>query len=285
MELNIPAIIVLYNPNIKDFISTLDNTLLLVDKVYIIDNSDEVIGFDVESYSDKITYYSCNGNLGIAHALNIGCKLAIDDGYLWGLTLDQDSILPNNMIDDFKAFISNNTNLNIGILTSQINVYSGEHRKAENTIDIIDSCFTSGSLTNLKAFERVGGFKEEMFIDYVDFEFCLNLKKNGYQIYRLNSVVMDHKLGNTNEFRFLNYHLFYVTHHNYIRHYYMSRNMNYVYKVYSPLFPSCFRFFWFNYIKSLFKILLFESDKLRKIKSRIKGFVDYKNNKWGKYKI
>ena len=35
----------------------------------------------------------------------------------------------------------------------------------------------------------IGGFDETMFIDFVDFDFCYRLKKEGYEILQTPSVI------------------------------------------------------------------------------------------------
>jgi GT2 family glycosyltransferase len=54
---------------------------------------------------------------------------------------------------------------------------------------------TSGNIVNLDAYEKVGGWKDWMFIDCVDTDFCMNLHKHGYKVLRLNKVIMEHHLG------------------------------------------------------------------------------------------
>ena len=51
---------------------------------------------------------------------------------------------------------------------------------------------TSGSFLNLKVYKEAGPFVDKLFIDYVDFEYCLRLKKKGFKIYKLNNTYMQH---------------------------------------------------------------------------------------------
>jgi GT2 family glycosyltransferase len=61
---------------------------------------------------------------------------------------------------------------------------------------------TSGNLLKVSAFERIGGFREDLFIDSVDFDFCLRLKKSGYRIMRCNQAILYHSLGERKEIQF-----------------------------------------------------------------------------------
>ncbi len=38
---------------------------------------------------------------------------------------------------------------------------------------------------------------EDLFIDSVDTEYCLRLKKNGYRVVRLNEAILYHPLGDS----------------------------------------------------------------------------------------
>ncbi len=279
------CVFILYNPDIEVVITNINSIKKDVDFIYLIDNSDTNQSYEKLFRSENsIRYINLNGNKGIARALNIGFKQAKEDGVEWVLTMDQDSVIPDNMISKYSGFIKSGNEANIGIITPQINVYKGESR---DVVEIISSevlCYTSGSFTSVDAWEKVGGFKEYLFIDFVDFEFCLDLITNNYKIFKLHSVVMNHELGKTREYRFWGKHLFYVTNHNYIRRYYMTRNMRYVREMYGNQFPGLSEFNggWRS-VWVICKILLFEKDKLRKLRSIYEGIRDYKLGITGKY--
>ena len=271
--MNLSIIVVLYNALPKAYIFDIEQC-----NVIIVDNTPNrnlAIG------GENITYIPLMDNLGIAKALNEGFMIAKSKGAEWVLTMDQDSDLPSNMIEVYHNFIVE-TNGKIGLLAPQINMYKGENKKVFNSYVKIDEAITSGSLINCKAYNEVGGFKDELFIDGVDFEFCWNLKKHGYSIYQLNSVVMQHQLGETKEYKLFGKHLFYVTNHNFIRRYYMTRNSLYIRYLYADIMPKPSILESLG-IVSLFKIVFFEKDVIRKFKAIKLGQQDFKNNKFGKY--
>lgn len=272
--MKIVILIVLYNDFPKEYIFTdKEQHIIIVDNT---PNRNLQLSDNIH-----IEYIPLGRNEGIARALNIGCKMAIKLGADWCLTMDQDSDLPEDMILKYKNFISH-ISLSIGIISPLINMYKGEKRKGSNSVEEIDEAITSGSLINLEAFQSVGGFKEEMFIDCVDFEFCWNLKSKGYKILQLNNIVMQHQLGNTREFKFFSKHLFYITHHDFVRHYYMQRNGLYVSKLYWKQYPQL-KISLRKQIISIMKILLFENDRVKKLKAKYQGYKDFKNNKMGEY--
>lgn len=270
---DISIVVVLYNELPKPYIFDVkDCNIILVDNTP--NRNLKISGINIH-------YIPLFKNTGIAKALNVGLQTAKELSSKWVLTMDQDSELSPNMIPEYIKFISSNSE-KIGLLAPLINMYAGEEKQASNTYCRIDEAITSGSLISMEAFDNVGGFKEELFIDGVDFEFCWNLKKHGYSIYQLNSVVMQHQLGETKEYKFWGKHLFYVTNHNFIRRYYMTRNSLYIKSLYADIMPKP-SFLESLGIVSLFKIVFFEKDVIRKLKAIKMGQQDFKNNKFGKY--
>lgn len=266
---SISIIIVLYKGNLKDYAFNIDKTINII----VVDNTPNR---NLNLTRDNLFYIPLQKNVGIARALNIGFSKAKEFYSKWVLTMDQDSDLPPNMLMSFLNFL-NKCNGRIGLVSPQINMFVGENHVANNSILEIKEALTSGSFIKMDAYDCANGFKDEMFIDAVDFEFCRNIRNKGYKIYRICSVVMQHQLGDSYEVRLFGKHLFYITNHNYIRHYYMQRNSMYLdslYKVHESFLKT---------LKAILKIIFFERDKYRKLKARYYGWKDFKNNKFGEF--
>ena len=127
---------------------------------------------------------------------------------------------------------------------------------------------------------NAGGYRENFFIDYVDHEICLRLNKLGYKIYKCNKCVLKHYLGKIEEKKFLTRKV-YTTNHSPIRLYYRTRNRFYVNKIYKKQFPEFFKKDKKDFWKSFLKVVLFEKNKLKKIRFFILGYIDYKKNRFG----
>lgn len=194
-KIEIVAGIVLYNPdNIErtyDCINALQNQ---VSRLYIFDNST----FDLSlKFAENVVYLKENKNKGISYALNTILACAEKDGFQWILTMDQDSILPDGMVQSFKTFIQNNSTDKIGIVCPQVI----DKRRAYMNIELreeyenIDFCITSASCTSIEAWRAIGGFDEWLFIDLVDNEFCKRLIAANYKIMRINKWVLDQEFG------------------------------------------------------------------------------------------
>ena len=83
--MKLAAVIVFYNPS-ENNIKNISKIISSVERLYIVDNSDD----DIIRYkeTDKIKYIKLYENKGIAYALNKGAKEAIKENYKWLLTLD-----------------------------------------------------------------------------------------------------------------------------------------------------------------------------------------------------
>lgn len=275
--------VVLYNPD-EDVIDNIKTYLNQIDKLFIIDNSDQKTLLYKELLS-KLTgceYISNNDNLGIAAALNIGAKKGIEQGYDFILTMDQDSRVPENIIQEIFYYTDKyNYDINtIGII-SPFHYDNPWMVVPSNDIDEMLYVMTSGNLLNLKAFKSVGDFSEELFIDRVDDEYCMRLLMNGYKVLRINKILLPHKLGNISKGSILG-RIQTFTNHSPVRRYYITRNSLYVVKKYKDHFPQ----YKIIELKSFFyefsKILLFEREKIKKIIMIFKGIYHYKKGITGK---
>lgn len=276
--MKLSSVVVFYNPS-KENIDNIKNFEKSVDVVYVVDNSED----DTIRLKDtnKIKYIKLYENKGIATALNIGAKNAIKDGFKWLLTLDQDSKITSSIVDKMKDFIEKNkNNKKIGIVSPYHDIKSDEIIKDvefEKQLEVM----TSGNIINLDIYQKVDGFKDWLFIDCVDTDYCMNLNKQGYEVLRLNKVVMPHNLGNLEEHIFLG-KKYPCYNHNPIRRYYIVRNNLYINSMYKDLYPE-----YCNHLIRVQKgqvkrILLFEKDKLRKLKMMYKGYKDFKKGVKGK---
>lgn len=266
-------VIVLYNQTPLNYIY--NNKYIFI----IVDNTPNR---DLKLSQNNIIYIPNKKNIGIASALNIGMRIAIEKGAKWVLTMDQDSDFKEDMIINYNNFIKENKDKTIGLLSPILKLYDGDEKENTQGFKYIQSALTSGSFVNVNAYNVLGGFKDEYFIDYVDIEYCWNLISNGYNICQLNNVIMQHHLGNTKEYRLFGKHLFYVTNHNYIRYYYMTRNRLYTEALYPDFARKC-RTSKLHNIWSILRILLFEDDFIRKFKAIQRGKLDFRKKIMGEY--
>lgn len=279
--IKIAAVVVLYNPSKKN-ISNIDNYIDSIDKLYVVDNSDDdVIRID---NSNKIEYIKLNENKGIAYALNLGAKSAIKDKYKYLLTLDQDSKMNSDIVNKMKEFLENNkSDKTIGLISPYQDIDSKDDKINGDVEDMIE-VMTSGNIINLDAYEDIGGFKDWLFIDCVDTDYCMNLHKNGYKVLRLNNIKMKHELGQLVVHKLFGKE-YPCYNHNPIRRYYIVRNNLYINQLYKDLFPDYCA--WLIRVQKgqVKRIIAFEKNKIKKLKMMYKGYKDFKKGIKGKIKI
>lgn len=275
--MKVSAVTILYNPNIR-VIESINSYIHEVEYIYLIDNSTQKLDARIYRFilnNEKIKYYPLGKNYGIAYALNKGCNLAIEENNEWILTMDQDTITCPNIIKQYIRFINNHNNLKIGILCPQIFLINTKYPPLINTFSVVKSTMTSGNLINSEAFIETNGFNSALFIDWVDSDMCFRLAAKGFQIMKLNYCYILHQLGNTKEISILGKHIMYITNHEAKRYYYKTRNALFL----ANIHPKYRIFFIKSIFSDIIKILFFEKNKAKKIKSTYMGYRDYLKNK------
>ena len=290
MMCKVAAIIVSYNPdsNLFDSINLLLNQ---VEKVIIVDNGskEKYVKYIKSINEDKIEIILNKENLGIATALNIGVRKALENGYEWILTMDQDSKASPDMVKKmFNVYNSINREERKDILSIFPNfvderIKSIEENSNMNSYEYVDADITSGNLLRKEVFEKVGFFDDSLFIDLVDTDFCMRLNEKGIKMIKIRDAVLYHSLGESKTIKGI-LGSFNTSNHSALRRYYMTRNRFYIWEKYKGL-----NSFTLNRDKKLFKkefvkIILGEKDKVNKIKMVLRGYKDYKKGIKGKLK-
>lgn len=270
--IKLSATVTFYNPTMEN-IENINSYIDYVDKVYVIDNSSKSNKRMLPKNS-KIIYISNMKNLGVATALNIAAKMAIKDGNNWLLTMDQDSKFDNDNLIKMIEYIEKNNCKKIGLISPWHIIKTGIKKPKEDVEDVIE-VMTSGNIINLSAYKKIGGYKDWLFIDGIDFDYCMNLNVNGYKVRRLNYCELEHELGNIKIIHLFGRN-FVCSNHNYIRRYYMSRNNHYIYDMYHEYFPDYCQMILDGLNGQFRNILFFEKDKFRKLRNMIRGYKDYK---------
>ena len=293
--IKLAACVVLYNPDdtIFENILTYGN---YVDKLIVVDNSLKKNNFLIDKLSEvfesKLIYINNNDNLGIATALNQACDKAIELQFKWILTMDQDSSFIN--FDHYKKCLEKVQNVNnVALLAANtdkegysnfdINECSCNYR--EDKFSVI----TSANIVNLEYFEEIGRFNDKLFIDMVDYDYCLRINIKKFKILYFPDVFVEHKLGEVH----LRTNIFtrkkkYKTEHNAQRAYYISRNSLYLSKNYGKYFSKEFGMLHILnivFIHDVTKILLYEIDKWNKLKAKFIGLYHFIINRYGKYNL
>lgn len=272
------AVVVTFHPS-DSFPANLGTLAKQCGKVIVVDNgsSGESVKFLLDAEAVPGIKLIRNGsNLGIAAALNIGIKRALADGYDWIATFDQDSNITPGFFSGLLGVYQKCPNReSVAVIAPQL-FYPESNESELNPADALSefvsirSAITSGSLIRAEVFAKIGYYDEPMFIDYVDYDFCLRMQKAGWQIIRANHVLLHHRLGAAEKHSFLGREIS-IKSHSAWRRYYITRNRVIVYRRYGLTFPAwCLHDFGWFFLE-LGKVLVFEKDKPAKLKSILKG--------------
>lgn len=276
-KLKIAGVVILYEPSDED-LSNMNTYIDDVDLLYVIDNSIEKNDSRLIK-SKKIKYIFNNENKGLSIPYNDACELARKDGYKWLLTMDQDTRFEKNVLNVLKDKIEHTDTSDIGIVVAWHNTKLHVPKPKED-IDYPLDVMSSGNLVNLDIHKKLGGFKDWLFIDGIDIEYGLNLRKHGFKIMRVNTVEMIHNLGDLYYKKVLNKEIL-VTNHSALRRYYMVRNYLYIRDMYIDIEPEFCKIL-VKFKTLVFAIVFYENNKLQKLKAMRRGYKDYKHNVRGK---
>lgn len=173
-------------------------------------------------------------NFGIAAAQNIGIKRCISLGAQKIIFFDQDSMIEPTLIERLDSTFSDSSVSIAAPIFYDIKKGFGYDLVSINRLGIrrkikpesIDQCvdvtvvISSGTLVKSNIFDVVGLMNEDLFIDYVDTEWCLRCAAHGIFI-RVNSgAQMRHAIGDQS-LMLLGYR---VPVHGALRRYYRVRN-------------------------------------------------------------
>jgi rhamnosyltransferase len=274
------AIYITYHPDAK-FPERMARLAPQVAHILVIDNdSDEQSLNMLRALSIRkcVELIQNKENLGVAAALNQGARRALELGYKWALMLDQDSVPEVHMVETltgiYRAHPEHHRVRIIGSnYRSPVTGVKALNCEAvgSNYIEV-PTVITSCSLMCLNAFRQIGPFREDFFIDQVDHEYCLRLRSHGYKVLISCEPIMVHPLGNETRHKFWRLHPI-CTNHSPLRRYYMMRNRVVLYKKYVSEEPKWVRKGIRESVIEIILILLFEGQKLEKLRAMIRGIV------------
>lgn len=276
----VAAVVVAYNPD-SNFTHRISTLARQVGVVVIVDNASTAASRAPWAWAERRAGFEVimnDQNIGIGAALNQGVAWARRQGYGYVLTLDQDTTPGPTMVEELAGIL-----LDRGI-SGEIGMVGANYRDTNTGKEAASgsgkghmesfTVITSGSLLPAEAYERVGPFREDLFIDLVDIEYCLRLRAHGYRILMSSAPLMDHSLGQGHVIRVAGKRLACMNQPA-SRKYYASRNRLIVFREFMRSEPR-----WaLGEIGRIYQetalIVLFEDGKRRKLRAILLGIVDY----------
>ncbi|AKG22276.1 glycosyltransferase family 2 protein [Calothrix sp. 336/3] len=215
MSYRIAAYITAYQEasSVHHTVKALQQQLYPVKQILIVDNSPQPV-INQEEFPNLIVKHHPE-NIGVAGGLNIAINWAIAAGYDFLWLFDQDSQPDEYLLAKLvRQYLElSHQQKNIGIIAPKILdihtqqefpgsifkkykfVFSPEFATTQDYYEC-DGVITSGSLVNLKAAQSVDLPRGDLFLDAVDYAYCMNLRRKGYDIVVVRNAEMKHRLGN-----------------------------------------------------------------------------------------
>ncbi|SAL59106.1 rhamnosyltransferase [Caballeronia humi] len=205
------AVVVFYQPDAACFARA--NRLAQVIPVVVVDNTPGSNAAQRGELAQQIEYLPSGENEGIAAALNRGVACLRAKDYELALLLDQDSDPSSALIEGLLLAMSDLArdsrrkvavagpayhDVRLGTVTPFVRfgkwrisrVPAQGHEPLE-----IDFLISSGSCIDLSAWQDIGSMDVQLFIDFVDVEWCVRARRAGYAVLGLPWLVLEHSLG------------------------------------------------------------------------------------------
>ena len=236
------SVIVTYNPQIEVLAGLISSITSSVKTVILSDNGSkniDEIKVLAASFSNVIII-ELGVNMGIGYAQNRGIEAVFADKSVEGVLLfDHDSQPSADMVVELgKSYKEMTTNgIVVGALgpvymdprtenNYPISVFSGFSLikkypiPGDNTPIAASFLIASGSLIPRTTYEKVGGMREDFFIDYIDIEWSFRATHNGLPSYVIPNARMLHIVGD-DRMKMLGRE---ISIHSPLRRYYLARN-------------------------------------------------------------
>jgi len=289
MESSVGAVVVTYHPD-SDVMQNLRVLREQVQHIVVVDNGsspEELSELRAATAPPGFELIANCENAGIARALNQGVRRVRDLGCAYVFLFDQDStITPAYAEVMTSCFIGSRSTRSLAVLVPHyVDRRFGSVLEPPTGGDgHLEAATTSGSLMAVEVFETAGFFAEELFIDGVDYEYSLRVRRLGFTIDECKKAVLLHSPGTPTHHRGLGGKPFQAANYSPLRRYYQERNKIWVAKRYGRAFPAFCAKQFLTSAKDLVKIVLVEDDKLRKTQFFFRGIRDGLRNRTGKIK-
>jgi len=207
----IAAGVVLYHPR-EQARRLIDVLADQFEAVFAVENEARVVGREYDDHPNGSLDTSDNDrravhmqrnskNAGLARAINQVCESARAEGFEWLVLFDQDSGVPPDFrarfarlfptLAESPALLAANYHT---VLCDEM--FPGYRLDGNEPIGERVTDLNAGSLLDLQIHRQVGGHCEALFVDHVDHEYCLRLRRNGYAVLATREPLFTHEIGN-----------------------------------------------------------------------------------------
>jgi len=244
-EFSIASLTVAYNGGevLERHLDALRRQTQKIDEIVVVNNAstDDTLDLLAAKFPEvTVLNLSTNGGVGGGFAAGLDYA-AITKKYDWVWLFDQDSVPAADGLELLLAGLQHlhgdaasiailapvsadpETKMTCPGLSWQGGRIVKISTDSNRPITLVDLVISSGSLVRREALAAVGLPRADFFMDFVDYEHCLRLRRHGFKIAVVRDSHLDHVLGAPTTFNILG-HTTHWTDHAPWRIYYMTRN-------------------------------------------------------------
>lgn len=283
------AIIITYNPEIGLLEKEYKSIISQVDYIIYVDNKSDNCE-EIRKWGgglDNVSFIWRPKNEGLGVAQNIGIKKALKEGASHVIIFDQDSIVD----DDFVCSLINvekkalSDGINVGLVGPVYRSYKDNYAypiwsveegrliniPQENIHDycVVTHIIASGSLIRRETIEKVGLMCEELFLGFIDYEYCFRAAWYGFHSIVTNRASMHHLMGD-NQIEICGRK---IGLYSPFRRYFDCRNTLLIQRM--PFFPKPIKRYYLKIIFVKFLIsIIYGPHRMKQIYYCLRGFYD-----------
>lgn len=281
----ISAVIVSFHPDPKVLGELVEKLLPDTHHIWLIHNSPQAPG---GQWPAAVRHIQCEGNIGVAGALNQGFELAYEHGADAVIGFDQDSVPMPGLVARLRrtynamqlqqpamrlAAIGPATqDIDNGHLLQTFAPYNWLRQRlfpVPGQCHVVDHLITSGCMISRHAWQNIGPTNPDLFIDWVDVEWSGRARQAGYQLIMDSDAILPHRIGQTA--RSIAGRRFHV--HSPFRHYFVLRNAILILQ--DKRFDLGWRTHHLLYaLRVILANLIFAPDRLQRLAYAIRGLKD-----------
>lgn len=256
----VAAVVITYHPDLEDLHRNIEAFIDYVDVLIIWRNSTVEINIPIE-YESKVQFMGNGENEYIALPLNKIIDWCVSNNYDYLLTMDQDSkwIHCASFIQKILSWDESD----VAIYAPNVN------NRYDSTVSYrdVESVITSGGMLNVQIAKKLGGFREDYKIYWIDGEFCYWARLHGYKIRILVDCEMKQQFGKQTR----TIGGFYASNYSPIVYYFLFRNMLWMRREFKDgVSLKCIAYTSLYNIRG---IILGEKNKIKKILMIFRAFV------------
>jgi rhamnosyltransferase len=289
------AIVVSYNPDIEVLLSLLRQIGEQSDFLLVDNNSTNIHGFEAQcaAVTGCIGVEKQSENSGLASAINLGLRRAMQLNYRFALLFDQDSELGEAFFSSMhNAWLEAQQLSGPAIAAIGPRIENPENGRCmpfkrfdrffarsdskpvqSGSLYYTDFLISSGTLLALDNLSDIGLMKDDYFIDNVDLEWCFRAHSKGYALYGTSRATLHHRIGEVSTNILVRQGM--MVKHSPLRAYYSTRNrINLYSKSYAPKQWKIRDFF--RFLLKCSWLLIFSAERAAYWKNIRRGISDAK---------